>query len=80
MNAHNGNKLTPAEKAKYETDRNGTFTPLRHGGVLLRYQTTSKILDGDAAAAFLKKIRDKGAGYVRKVVRSYFTPSAEAKA
>lgn len=49
-----------------------TFSQLGHGGALLRCGTVSKTLDGKDAAEFFAKIRDKGQGYIKRVVRSYF--------
>ena len=52
--------------------RNCTFSPLRHGGALLRCGTVTKVLDGADAKAFFDKVRNKGEGHIRRVVRSYF--------
>lgn len=54
--------------------RKCTFSPLRHGGALLRCGTVSKTLDGDDAKAFFDKVRgkEKNTAHVRRIVRSYF--------
>lgn len=54
------------------TGRACTFSQLGHGGALLRCGTVSKNLEGKDAAEFFAKIKDKGQGYIKTVVRSYF--------
>ena len=55
--------------------RDATYATLRHGGVLLRNGCVTKNLEGADASEFINKIRDKGQGYVKQVVRSYFKQS-----
>lgn len=68
-------KQNKQRKADLDHARDGTFCVLRCSGVLLRNGVRSKTIDDKSeAAAFLAKVRDKGAGYVKTVVKSYFTP------
>jgi len=64
------------EKADLDNARDGTFCTLRHGGILLRSGARSRTIDDvKEAAAFLAKVRDKGTGYVKLTVKSYFEPA-----
>lgn len=65
-------KQNSQKQADFENARDGTFCTLRCGGVLIRSIRSSKVLDGDDAKAFLTKVKDKGTGYVKQVVNSYF--------
>lgn len=65
-------KQNAQKQADFENARDGTYCVLRHGGVLIRSIRSSKTLDGDDAKEFLAKVRDKGTGYVKQVVNSYF--------
>lgn len=65
-------KLNKQKQADFENSRDGTFCTLVHGGVLIRSIRSSKVLDGDDAKAFLAKVKDKGTGYIKQVVKSYF--------
>ncbi len=68
-------KLNATNRADLANSRDGTFAVLRCGGILLRNGLISKTIDDKVeAAAFLAKVRDKGTGYVKTVVQSYFTP------
>lgn len=65
-------KQNSQKQADFENSRDGTYCSLRCGGVLIRSIRSSKVLDGDDAKAFLAKVKDKGTGYVKQVVKSYF--------
>ena len=66
-------KANAQRKADFDNARDGTFAVLRHGGILLRCGARSKTIDDKVdAAAFLAKVKDKGTGYVKNVVKSYF--------
>ena len=66
-------KQNNQRKADFDNARDGTFAVLRDGGILLRHGVFSKIIDDKAEAAdFLAKVKDKGTGYVKLVVKSYW--------
>jgi sensor histidine kinase regulating citrate/malate metabolism len=66
-------KINSQRKADFDNARDGTFCVLRHGGILIRNGARSKTIDDKAEAAeFLAKVKDKGTGYVKQVVKSYF--------
>lgn len=68
-------KQNAQKKADFDNARDGTFCVLRHGGILLRNGARSKTIDDkQEAASFLHKVRDKGTGYVKQIVQSYFEP------
>jgi hypothetical protein len=68
-------KANAQKKADFDNARDGTFCTLRHGGILLRCGPRSKTIDDKAEAdEFLARVRDKGTGYVKQVVKSYFEP------
>ena len=69
-------KQNAQRKADFDNSRDGTFAVLRHGGILLRSGARSRTIDDkEEAAAFLAKVRDKGTGYIKQVVKSYFEPA-----
>lgn len=69
-------KRDAQEKADLDNARDGTFCVLKHGGILLRSGAVSKTIDNkDEVASFLAKVRDKGTGYIKLVVKSYFEPA-----
>ena len=72
MNNAHINKLTSKEQQAHDEARDCTYATLRHGGVLLRCGIVTKNLEGKDAKEFINKIRDKGQGYIKTVVRSYF--------
>lgn len=65
-------KQNSQKQADHENARDGTFCTLANGGVLIRSSRSSKVLDDKDAEEFLAKVKDKGTGYVKKVVASYF--------
>lgn len=68
-------KQNAQKRADLQNASDSTFCVLRHGGVLLKSGTQSKTLDDKSeVASFLDRVRDKGTGIVRDVVKSYFTP------
>lgn len=69
-------KQNAQKRADFENSRDGTFAVLRHGGILLRSGVRSRVIDDkEEAAAFLASVRDKGTGYIKKVVQSHFEPA-----
>ena len=62
-------------EADIENSQLATYAIKRCGGVLLRAGNQTKNLEGDEASSFISKIRDKGTGYVKVLVREYFTPA-----
>ena len=70
-------KQNNQKKTDLDNARDGTFCILRHGGVLIRSIRSSKTLEGRDAKEFLDKVKDKGTGYVKQVVNSYF-PNRES--
>lgn len=70
-------KQNSQRKADFDNARDGTFAVLRHGGILLRNGVRSRTIDDKVEAAeFLAKVKDKGTGYVKQVVQSYFEQPA----
>ena len=66
-------KQNGQRKADLDNAREGTFAVLRNGGILLRNGVFSKTIDDkNEAAEFLAKVKDKGTGYVKLVVKSYW--------
>ena len=69
---------TKKQNIRKQADRQhaseATFAVLRHGGVLLKSGTRTRNIEGEEAASFISKVRDKGAGYVKKLVQGYFEP------
>jgi hypothetical protein len=66
-------RLNAQQRADHDNSRKGTFCVLRHGGILLRNGVRSKTLDEpEEASSFLKQVRGKNSGLVRKLVESYF--------
>ena len=69
-------KRNSQHKADLDNAREGTFCTLRCGGILLRKGAVSKTIDDkQEAATFLARVRDKGTGYTKQVVKSYFEPA-----
>lgn len=72
MNSAYINKLTSKEQQAHEESRDGTFTPLRDGGVLLRCGTRTKNLTGEDAIRFFNSVRGVSEAHSKSIVKGYF--------
>lgn len=70
-------KQNNQKQADFDNARDGTFCVLRNGGILLRHGARSKTIDDKQEAAdFLARVKDKGTGFIKVVVKEHFAPIA----
>lgn len=60
----------------FEDSRNGTYSVLDDGSILIRNGLSARTIDDkQSAAEFLAKVLDRPTEFVRGVVKSYFEPA-----